>query len=225
MNNNFKIVNEFLGFGEPSGKIWFIGIEEGGKWPKNHAEFKNGIKEYRDSGGILYNENWGTLKSPIHIVISKTIAGLANNGITWWDYRDQYLFRKGTDVFQTNLYPLGKKETKIWYEYYKEWFGYGREDNDKYVKDVKESRFQILEDFWLKKSPDITICFGKTYWPEFKELLHLNGQPETCEDGHMQVYRRKRVVLTPFFGRGHMSDKRIKSLVSILKDMNIQPAI
>ena len=30
MNENFKILNEFKGFGEPSGKIWFIGIEEAG---------------------------------------------------------------------------------------------------------------------------------------------------------------------------------------------------
>lgn len=218
MNKNFKILNEFKGFGEPSGKIWFIGIEEAGVWSKDPNECKKEIEGYRNSRGFRYNDGNDSLNSPVYVTISKIMSELNGNGMDWSAYRKLNLFREGSDVFQMNLFPLGKKRVVDWPGHYKAVFGYGKEDYKRYISNVKTTRFQMLEDFWNKKSPEVTICFGKTYWSEFQKLLNLNGHHETYEDGFIILYREERVVLTPFFGHGHMSDGRIQTLVKILKD-------
>jgi len=218
MNKNLRLLNEFKGFGEPSGKIWFIGIEEAGVWSKDPNEFKIEIEGYRNSGGFRYNDGNDSLNSSVYVTISKIMSVLNGNGIDWRAYRKLNLFREGSDVFQMNLFPLGKKRVVDWPEHYKAAFGYGKEDYERYISDVKTTRFQMLEDFWKKYSPEATTCFGKTYWSEFQELLKLNGQPEIYENECMLIYRKERVILTPFFGNGHMGADRIQTLVKILKD-------
>lgn len=225
MNENFKILNEFKGFGEPFGKIWFIGIEESGVWSDDPNEFQKEIKSYSCKGGFKFNNGSNSLKTPVYVIISKIMSGLNGKGFDWREYRKICLFRPKTDVFQMNLYPLGKKNVGDWPAHYKSLFSYGKEDYERYISDVKELRFPKLRKFWHEKSPQITICFGKTYWSDFKELLDLDGRPESHKDGSIQLYRGEKVVLTPFFGNGQMGEDRIQTLVRILKDMIVQTKI
>lgn len=217
MNKNFKIVNSFKGFGEPKNSIWFIGIEEGGKFTQDI------VNKY--SKGIIYvkDENVDTnKKSPIYQIISKIMVQLlpvdSKNSLDWQEYRDTKLFRRGENVFQTNLFPLGRRNTKTWYDDYKELFGFDKNDFKKYIEAVREKRFPMLYNYWLSNKPKLTICFGSTYWNYFSELLHLDEKNFLPKDNsYIKFDKSKNVILTPFFSNWYMNTNRIQFLIDLIK--------
>ncbi len=180
-NTAFSVVNRYLGWGDPSeGGIWFVGIEEAGVWGGDNLSSilaveepiinlaKKQIKELDLIDGWYKNSSWEPTKSRLLKVIEDIADAVGVSRAVLW--------RAGCKVFQTNLYPLGRPRTRDWPPHYKKLFDFGKEDLDRYKKQVQEKRFPDIRKRWLLSKPKATICFGTSheYIKGFAQIF-LNG--------------------------------------------------
>lgn len=216
----FDVVNRYLGWGDPNGGLWFIGLEESAAYGVRNGVYSSEdlgkeLKTIKERGEyeILTNppEPGGRDAANVRAYICKIaccVSERAQHDMSSWEtYRDKYLYVIGNKVFQANLYPLGKKDasTSSWPTHYKECFGFGSDDYREYIDLVKQTRFGYLRQFKQCHHPKAIVCFGKTDgWPDIRELYSLGSGTEPVP-GKLVVYENERIILTPFFGRG-MSD-------------------
>ena len=129
----FEIVNGVLGWGNPRARIWFIGLEEAGKWDEDPNKDKEGYERYSKcidgwmpvlEGEIEKQaEKDGKKYTKIYNIMSKLILQITRGGFTEWkSYRNKQLF---VDACQTNLYPLARPHHNEWPKHYKCLFGFG----------------------------------------------------------------------------------------------------
>ena len=216
MNNQFNILNNFKGFGNPKGKIWFVGVEEAADfnsnldniikvYSKDFVPFRvNSIREDALKYGINYTE--------VYDIMAKIIVELYPN-TDWKTYRNEKLLTADSKEFQMNLYPLGKKNTKIWPKFYQDTFGF--KDQQEYISFVKETRFKFLNKFRITEKPSFTICFGKTYRDDFKTAFDL--KEGIMSEFNIEYFPNERVIITPFFNNRNMGQERINKITEIIK--------
>lgn len=220
MNDQFNILSNFKGFGNPIGKIWFVGIEEAADF---ESDFENIIKRYSNDfvplkvysikeDAIKYGRHY----TKVYDIMAKIIEGLYPN-TDWKTYRNEKLLTADSNEFQMNLYPLGKKNTKIWTKFYQDTFGF--KNQEEYISFVKESRFKYLNEFRKIKNPSFTICFGKTYGDDFKKAFDL--QKGIMSELNIEYFPNERVIITPFFDNRNMGEERINKTIEIIKSLII----
>jgi len=94
MMEYFDILNNFKGFGDPEGKVWFIGIEEASAWSPvpetDSGKYKRYEQEYFWNGPEEGNEY-----TSVYDVMSKIMIGLglANGPVS--EYRDKVTAVRG----------------------------------------------------------------------------------------------------------------------------------
>jgi len=216
MNQDFKILNNFMGFGNPYGKYWFVGIEESKTFEKSYS---NLIKDYSKKiiplleGSIQKDaQKYGRNYTKVYDIMAKIVVELEGKDINWKEYRNKKLLQENSKEFQMNLFPLGKKETNLWPKFYQEKFGFKKQQD--YLSYVVNNRFKLIRKFHQAKKPKITICFGKTYSIYFQDLFNLkNGYITT--DG-IELYERERVLITPFFDNRNMGWREILKTVELV---------
>jgi hypothetical protein len=219
MTSEFNILNNFKGFGNPSGNFWFVGIEESlkiepTKLPEIVADYKNGFLVVKPNEIADDLKKFGRSYTKVYDIMSKIIAGFQD--LNWRKYRVDNLLQINSQEFQMNLYPLGKKTIKEWPHYYNELFHLQSFAN--YSKIVIEKRFPLLRNFRLKNNPLITICFGLSYIEDFKKAFDLNNTVElSYNNKQIFYYPEKRVIITPFFDNRNLGWKKINIIIDILK--------
>jgi hypothetical protein len=223
----FEILNNFMGFGCPRGRYWFIGIEEGSPWDLNSPGDWQKLADCKKAGKFLPSTQDDDLAQPIYPVISKIVSGFvggsADSIANWETYRKDELFQCGSETCQCNLYPLGKQQA--WPDNYLRDFGYGPspEDQATYEQHVRATRFGALRAAWERYAPKVTICFGRKR-EDFKTLLDIPltsaGEPIAgpYKEIFGEAYDHARVIMTPHFARGHMGDDRIRAVVKYAVD-------
>jgi hypothetical protein len=99
MNNQFQIFNNFKGFGNPKGKIWFVGLEEAADLETN---FEQNLKIYDSeyipfkNGDILEDANKKEKNyTQVYNVMSKIMAGLFSIS-DWRTYRNKLSVAAGS---------------------------------------------------------------------------------------------------------------------------------
>ena len=218
----FVILNRFLGFGNPRASIWFIGLEEASRWcrdpSKSEANYERYEKRYFPfRPGEITDEakRAGRTRTRVYDIMSKLVVALTSGGqpsrTTWREYRDSSLLQEDGQTFQGNLYPLGKDHLPIWPEYYHELFGL--KSREAYMAEVENKRFPYLREKHRQYAPQLTVCFGKAGWKDFKKLFALGTDYEPAEQAC--IYPRG-IVLCPFFGR--MSDDYIVRLANSIRE-------
>ena len=96
-------------------------------------------------------------QSQIATSLSRTTHGVD-------EYARRCLWFHGYGVFQANLYPLGKPRCHQWPSHYKDLFGLGPADQERYKLIVRKKRFPLIRQFQSRHRPQATICFAKTCW-------------------------------------------------------------
>jgi len=216
----FECLLNFIGWGDPVNGLWTIGIEEGGEWCKNDIEkVKKDIKSKLCQSFI--EEEGSDLNWPVANGCAKIGCKLSDNCKDWTRYRDNILWRKNSQIFNGNIYPLGRKTIyKNFPKCYEELFGLNKNNLKNYYEIVKEKRFPLIRKMKKQYTPKAIICFGKTYWNDFKEVFELHNK--NCnKTEYFEIFENERIILIPHFSRGHMSDEKIDSLVEILISWNI----
>lgn len=220
MNDRFKILCYFKGFGNPNGKLWFVGIEEAIGF---ETDFDNILESYSreyipaERNSIKEkSEKYGRHYTKIYDVMAKIIVGQTSE-TDWKKYRNQSLLQAASNEFQMNLYPLGKKNTKIWNNFYQDTFGF--KDKQDYVNYVQTNRFTQLYNYWQSNRPSFTICFGKGYKEDFKQALSLQKEIY-IKESDLVLFPDDKVVLTPFFDNRNMGQERINQTIETIKQFS-----
>jgi hypothetical protein len=225
MSNNklFEIANNFVGWGDPKCGIWFVGIEEAASWNemnKNELFLLRGKKYIPE-----VKFNWKELGSSgrgVRDYMSKICYQFSDNYKckSWRQFRDENLWAENSQVFQTNLFPIGKASLKIWPKDYEKLFGFGDKDRDRYYQEVMLTRLPVITSLWEECRPQATICFGKSFWNEFKTLFDVIEKDIIKVSEDVQCEQKKRIIFSPFFGQG-MSDKKVRLISGLLQDWGV----
>lgn len=187
----FEILNNFFGFGNPKGGIWFIGLEEAGEWTfesykkdkpnLTHEEYLNIVdnfihKYYDNKEGYLQMNKYevlhlrGRLYDNIHLILCNDIIK----------------FDKIPNVFLGNLFPLSLSHHNqvIWDKIFPEYrILFNLEENDrdleKYISRVSKIRFVIIREKFLKFEPQLIVCHGITSYYYFQQCFEFKKtEPE-----------------------------------------------
>ena len=194
----------FLGYGNPAGRFWFMGIEEGGDGSARElrvrADHFAPIEDQSRARTLVNPEvNLWKCDSPVWPPMCRIVARVA--GDPEWrsivrvkKYLEQHLGRLDGETFLTEVLPLPKRSVNNWpYEHL--WA-----TKDDYVEAVIEGRIELLRKLHQESSPTYTFCYGKDYWPHHKQIFP-DLKFETLIDGDVEIGVRDGsvVVLTRFF--------------------------
>jgi hypothetical protein len=228
--DNFETVCRFFGWGDPGGGLWFIGIEESGEWTAQEiAELTN--RDHLHSAGAGFyacSPEPPEPRPPRDLGRSQIprweakIAAPLSRSPDWREYFNGHLWYAGSQVFHSNLYPLGKPNLRTWPAHYEELFGFANNQRDSYKREVQNLRFPLIRQCRLDSAPAATICFGRTCWEHFRALLEIDSKSDKMVmNGRIEIYSDARVMLVPFFGNGHILDSDVAEIVSRLKGWKI----
>ncbi len=224
MNDNFRHICNYLGWGDPNNGIIFLsGFEEALEITNQDIQIYQQNAPYSIVTQADRNEMNTRQIGKIRDVISKICSALSNSIDDWRIYKNNFLWEQNYGVMNINLLPLGKAgQQSEWPTQYQELFGYGANDYERYIEDVKTYRFPLIRNFINHQHTQIIICFGKTNWNLFKELfeLHNNEYDRINGNDKLLVYNH-RYILTPFLISHTFSDADIEVLVNYLESLNI----
>jgi hypothetical protein len=209
-SERFAIANEMLGWGDPQGGAWFIGLEEASVW--NNDNLPQLLALQGESYVSETKWNWKELGASgrgIRDYTSKIVQPLSQSHRerSWKEYRDEKLWGQGSKVFQSNLYPLGKPSLKDWPEHYGDLFGFGLKDRERYREVVRKTRFPLIQRLRERQCPQAVVCFGVYGWEDFQDMLGLDRASASWPDEDVAVFSQERVILTPFLGQGMSNEK------------------
>lgn len=209
----------FLGYGNPRARLWIVGIEEGGGFDSESPEtyFANGPDKHplvHPEIGFTYGQND---EEDAKSVVGKQGGRQKNNqtwGIAGWlalqlglvrgngrgDQKEQakslHLMSRDSPVFLSNLFPLGKPDTKVWP--YRSIL-----NRDEYVKEVlgEEGNGERRRLFGkaMGRFRPVVVVHGKGYWGSARQIFGLTEGGE-ARNG-FECYRSRRVILAPHFTR------------------------
>lgn len=229
----FAAANGYLGWGEPKGGIWFVGIEEATNLlglPDDAL-----VAEYRRLGEVSPHEHdrsWA--RSPVvggrairqgtarilSAVSREACLRAVEDRVAW--YHDHMLWAPGSSTFQANLYPLGKPRLAEWPEPFQRRFGLGPGDDAKYQRELERTRWPRLRQLRKDCRPQATICFGRASWAEFRRVFEINSSPRLLAGGKIEVYDMERTVLTHHFARSHVTSRDADMVGAVLREWCLQ---
>jgi hypothetical protein len=223
----FVAANAYLGWGEPRGGVWFIGLEEADGWfdlPADEIE-----RRYRALGEVSPATTQrdfpalGAAGRSIRYTTSRILSAVsvqaqdrpATERPRW--YHDNQLWAPGSMTFQANLYPLGKPTRAAWPESFEHLFGFGPHDTERYAHTVAETRWPRLRARWDEDRPCATVCFGAEAWGDFRRVFGVTSVPQLLADGKIHIHEAERVILTHFFSYGHVTNADADAIGAILR--------
>jgi len=238
--DEFSIINQWLGWGDPQYGLWFIGIEEGDSWECKSQEDlrrkRNRIRtEFSGKSHTSYpvpaDRGWeGSLsgvRTPVFTVTAKIASLMSDGKPDWRKYRDEVLWVDGYGVFNGNLLSLGKpnlrNDESAWPEGYKELFGFAASDYSKYYDKVREDRYRHFKRFVQRHTPQAIVCYGKTRWNDFKKVF-VNDATNTGKVIEPRTgtaaFDEDKVILTRHFSNG-MPDSTVRCIGEQLKKWGV----
>ena len=217
----------FLGYGRPSARVWFVGIEEGlAKMNSNEAienlkaraTFEE-VMDLRDAH-IRLKEKGKYIDmevNPPHTQVWQYMAKImrACSGHKDWanlkaadEYVRYKLGRADGETFLTELSPFpskkvgGKIGTKKWKELFKEL--------DPELEDKLERRKNRLKEVLTENASSLIICYGTKWAKDFADALGVQWQAISPK---VSIGAGGRYLLLPFLGVGHISHQLIEELL------------
>jgi hypothetical protein len=215
----------FLGYGQPSAPVWFIGIEEGlGKMDSEDIE-KNlkaraSFAETMDLREahlrlLLKGKPIDVEKKPPPTQVWQYMAKImrAYGGNKDWirlesakEYIRSRLGRHHGETFLTELSPIPSKNGKD-----KTWLNWFRREDPGLNSKILQ-RAERLKQALVQNRPPLVMCYGNgNNLPEkFADLLGVEWQPVCPNVCASRDYRR---LLLPFFGTGQLKHSVIEEII------------
>ena len=204
-----------VGYGNPAGPLWFLGMEERLTGPRN-VNLRWRLDHFRHPVDTVTNHNkaiWRRGKPPT-TPTWRTMAKLARlliEGAEDWDERRKALAyvlsdlgTAGGPTFLLELLPL--PATGVSYDLrrweYRDLFPAGRRE---YMDRVLQERIDLIRSWVKEHRPRVIICYGSAFWPYHQELFQASYIRHSFEDLGSRVilqtadWNSSRIVLTPFF--------------------------
>lgn len=190
---------QFLGYGNPSSPVWFIGIEEGGEWGEAKPEAHRAL--HLDGRSAAYDPRLPVADGRESSVwrISRQLAHAAGVGEAY---------------FLSNMAPFPRPALTS---------RLAGIDACEYVRLVRDVRMPWLIGWLRALRPSAVVFHGKTAWRAYgvREALEL----PLC-DARVQLHPDHGLAFAPFFSRrlGILSKADIEALTAFLR-MTLASAI
>jgi len=224
--HNFDQIMAFLGFGNPAGRFWFIGMEERGEGTDLELQWRLTFERLECLVGV--HERWASFKpddkpfSPTKLIptwscMSKLVLRLTGSA-DWNDvgavqYQADRLGRLDGDTFLTEVLPLPARNVHDWPSPYVARFS----TRDDYEKEVLPARLSRLRRLFEKHRPECVFCYGKSYWKHYREVFAA-AIFEPAASGRIEIARfaGSTIVLTPFLVPYRMSNDLIDEIANLV---------
>jgi hypothetical protein len=215
----------FLGYGNPAGSVWFVGIEEGlGKANSNDALInlsrRGQFAEIMDLYDAHHRRLWerGQLidfdvkppSTPAWQWMAKIMC--ACDGEDWKEYVKCSLGRRNGETFLAELSPIPSRDTrenKVWFEAFEERFTELGAKLHKHLENRKNALLRLLQE----ERPRLVICYGdgeerSCNFAKFFDLeWTLIGERIKKGSKHSCPF-----LLLPFFGQGQMKQSVLEEV-------------
>lgn len=229
-DSHLNAVLTFMGYGNPTGPFWFVGIEERGVgdddtlWGELRVRAEH-FAQIEDLKAAQEHEAFGSTfkvsdNVPTWLIMSKIVRRLEGTA-DWSDYtaakhyQAKHLGRSGGDTFLADLLPLAAGNVDHWP--YPGLFP----SKEIYRKTVLPNRIATLRSLIEQHRPTHVFCYGKSYWEEYQAIFPKVTDYENVEQGFAKVGRTSTgtlVALVPFFSSYAMGHMRIDRLVAKLRE-------
>ena len=193
---------KFRGYGNPAGRYWFIGMEEGGSNPwEELAGRADKWGEIEDLARVCrpWAPNLDLTKciTPTWWIMCRVIGRLS--GKPWRDtdfvreYQSTRLGRRDGETFLTELLPLPKKNIGDWP------FGFLYPTRQDYEDAVRPDRIEGLRELFADHKPKYVFCYGKANWKHYKSVFR-DAEFTPILDGAAQIATvgKSTIALTAF---------------------------
>lgn len=203
---------DFYGYGSLGANVWFVGMEEGGGGEENllrRLQF-NQVEDCREAMKKLeiYDWHWGSQKIQSTwrgmCCIMLALANVPISRDTIRNYQVEKLGRADGKTLLAELMPLPKPNLKSWnYCNVLPQF----KDSHQYYSTVMPKRIKMFQHLLSQYFPTNIICYGKRYWPQFKEIFPLL-EFRTMDNGlfHFAQNGKSNIFLTDHFTARSMND-------------------
>jgi hypothetical protein len=222
-------VLNFIGYGNPAGPFWFIGIEERGVggaatlWDELLVRAKH-FAAIEDLKAAQEHPAFGSTFQvgqyvPTWLIMSKIVLRLSG-APDWHDYgqaqryQADELGRGGGQTFLAELLPLPAGSVDDWP--YPSLFP----TKAVYREKVLPGRIATLRHLLDQHCPTYVFCYGKGYWSEYRQLF-----PDVTDFGDIGGFAKlgrtaggTLIALTPFFSAYAMGHSRIDELALKLRE-------
>lgn len=216
----------FLGYGNPNGKVWFMGTEEGGAeiWRFGTVSLLESLQfrskfllamDFRHVWEDLYRIPLESFKGPAtwrfmaaFLLSFQNIRPTTVN-ISQYIFYDKNLGSLTSDHFLCEFMPLPKPEKESIQPYETVW-----KSNDQYQREVGPKRIQLLLQT-LQDKPDVKliISYDRGIVNRILQSTESNKEwdwsfkQQTYSLWKLQISPRRHLYLlkTPFFGQGQIS--------------------
>ncbi len=223
----FEILLNHLGWGDPYPILLFMGIEEAKSYEKTEdIQQLKGITIKPVEDEETYNcDRYSIPIAKICVYLSEEYK---KNQKTWEDYCKKKLFRKGSRVANINLFPIGKEElSKKFDNKIIELYGEVLKYREIYKAKVRAERFPKIREFVENSNVKAVVCYGRSCFEDFILALQLYNPDRfhyNIED-NLLVFEHKSksfgVILTNHFSRA-FSDSLVERIVIRLKNWNVE---
>lgn len=165
----FEHLAAFKGYGNPAGKYWFIGSEEGLEDAGDlnaEIERRGYLNEIEDLARAREKGGSGAWYNMALIALKIDGCETWNRPVT---YKEQFLGRTDGDTFLADLFPLPKPKRVDW-PYVSPYA-----DRDAYERALLPRRLALIRDLWSQNAPEFVFCYGKGHdgkdWKAFEDLF------------------------------------------------------
>jgi len=178
-DQDFERMAAFQGYGNPDGKYWFIGLEEG---IEGESDPTPEIERRRNSGELVDLAR-AREKGGSGAWYSMALIALKLDGDPNWKsptgYKEQHLGRLDGNTFLTELYPLPTKDHKV-----KTWpYVSPYASRLDYEVAVLPRRIELIKGLWSRNPPEFVFCYGMEGrdgpWDAFQTLVPGDYEPIT----------------------------------------------
>ncbi len=214
-----------IGFGNPQGKFWFIGIEERGKGTPEELAWRQLFQPIEDL--ISVHDRWKAFE-PEYVFKARTLIPtwgtmskivLRLKGASNWadreaarEYQSSLLGRPNGETLLTEILPLPALSVSDWpMAYQQKWA-----TKESYRQEVLPERIKTLRDLFEANHPRYVFCYGKGHWEHYKKVF---PEVEPALDGFVELATigSSKVILTPFFGFFIMTPSLIDKIASLVE--------
>jgi hypothetical protein len=221
---NFAIASNYLGWGEPHGGLWFVGLEEASPWTEQDLQRLQDAAEFSPHTADLDLASLGRKGSAVRSLTSRIAHQCSESyaNRTRQEYFKEQFWRPGCKLLQLNFYPLGKSSWADWPSEYEVLFGLTQKDRAEYERMVKLDRFARINARWKSYCPQAVICFGKVAWNVAVEVFDLSDDSASSLAPNVRAYPTPRVILTPFFSYRQISGSDADVIGRQLKEWGVK---
>ena len=167
---------QFLGYGDPRSRVWFVGIEEGGNFTETHRATHEGLQV-----------------GDLQLTYDPTLPGATGRESSVWRI-SRHLAQAagvGSGYFLSNMAPFPRPSILT---------PLAGIEAGAYLQLVREARIPLLRAAIQVFQPAAVVFHGKSAWRGYRVREHFGLAPK---DGRVLAYLEQGLAFAPFFSRRH----------------------